>query len=223
MELCPVGPSPCQTSDRRDKISGTMFFFLRDASQKFRFFSSEPPDRIPVQFSKSRKIWEAAKKKLLLLPARLFYQEQAFINVLSAEELPLRIGYGDYHSDKKIRFRFYFFLQRQRTRHFAFLIAETLLLPLSGLAMLIPGPNVFFGALALLMVTHWKAWKGLNRLSRLSHELIPIPLISAWEQAVDAGRENDFGPILKRLEEELHFPRPDESLWKKRPRETGGN
>jgi len=200
-----------------------MYFFLRDASQKFRFFSSEPPARIPVQFSKSRKIWESAKKKLLLLPARIFYQEQAFIDVLKAGEAPLGIGYGDSHPEKKIKFRFYFFLQRQRTRHVVFLIVETLFLPLSGLAMLIPGPNVFFGALALLMVTHWKAWKGLNRLSRLSHEFIPTPLISAWEQAVEAGRESDFGPILKRLEEELHFPRPDESLWKKQPREAGGN
>jgi len=83
-------------------------FFLRDASQKFRFFSSEPPARIPVQFSKPREIWEAAKKKLMLLPARIFYQEQAFMNVLKEDDVPLKIGHGDYHSDKKTRFRFYF-------------------------------------------------------------------------------------------------------------------
>jgi hypothetical protein len=200
-----------------------MYFFLRDASQKFRFFSSAPADRIPVQFSKSRKIWEAAKKKLLLLPARTIYQEQAFIDVLKSDEDPARIAYGDSHPEKRIKLRFYFFLQRQRTRHIAFLIGETLLLPLSGLAMLLPGPNVFFGALALLMFTHWKALKGIGRLSRLRHEFIPSPPISAWEQAVESGLESGFELLLKRLEEELHLPHPDESLWNKKPRRAARN
>jgi len=200
-----------------------MYFFLRDASRKFRFFSSAPPTRIPIQFSKSRKIWEVAKKKLSLLPARTLYQEQAFIDVLKSGEDPARIAYGDGQPEKRIKIRFYFFLQRQRTRHIAFLVGETILLPLSGLAMLLPGPNVFFGALALLMFTHWKALRGISRLFRLRHEFVPSPLIAAWEQALESGPESEFEPILKKLEAELHLPHPEEALWKKRRRKTTGN
>ena len=182
-----------------------MYFFLRDASQKFRFFSSEPPARIPVQFSKPREIWEAAKKKLMLLPARVLRQEQAFMRVRKIEDETISIHHSGLRPEKRVRLRFSLFLVKQRSKHILILIGEALLLPLSGLAALLPGPNVAFAALALLMITHWRALQGINRLFRKRLDFTVAPLFADWEAASDRGQVDRCLQILKRIESEYRL------------------
>jgi len=50
--------------------SPMIYFFVKDARQKFRFFSSQPETDLTIQVSRTKRIWEQAKKKLLLLPPR---------------------------------------------------------------------------------------------------------------------------------------------------------
>ncbi|MCK7499615.1 MAG: hypothetical protein MZW92_61370 [Comamonadaceae bacterium] len=54
------------------------FFFVRDHRQRPRFFSAEPLGPLPAHFSKTRAVWEKAKKKVTGLNPRTLLQEQAF-------------------------------------------------------------------------------------------------------------------------------------------------
>jgi hypothetical protein len=189
-------------------------YFIRDARHKFRLFSSESDKDIPLGVSRSKKMWELAKKKLLLLPPRSLRQEQAFISALKNEEESVQIIHSGRRPERRLKLRFSLFLQKQRSKHVLFLVGETLLLPISGLATLIPGPNVFFAALALLMITHWQALRGINRLAGKRHEFLPAPLFSEWENAVELSQENCYPEILHRLEAEYHLPQLNRILWK---------
>jgi hypothetical protein len=126
------------------------FFFVRDHSRKYRYFSSESISQIKVKSSRWKRIWELAKKKLMLLPQRVLRQEQAFGKALKLEEKKIQVFHSGRLDERRMKSKFYFFLQRERTKHIFLLSGETLLLPISGLAVLLPGPNVFFGYLALL-------------------------------------------------------------------------
>jgi hypothetical protein len=180
-----------------------IFFFIRDTRHKYRWFSSEPLEEIQVKFSRWRKIWKLAKNKLMLLPKRSLSQEQAFDQATRlAREDRVRICHSSGTTEKKTKTRLYFFLQKQRTIHILFLVGETLLLPPAGLATLIPGPNVFFGALALVMITHWRALRGINSLLAREHEFIGCPLLAEWERAVDSRAETEFHVLLGRMEQE---------------------
>lgn len=190
------------------------FFFVRDHSRKYRYFSSEPVNQIKIKSSRWQEIWELAKKKLMLLPQRILRQEQAFGKVLKSEEKKIQIFYSGRLDKKRIKIKFYFFLQRQRTKHIFLLIGETLLLPLSGLAVLLPGPNVFFGYLALLMITHWQALRGINRLLKKEYEFISSSLFKDWEQTLKSKKEESFGRILEKIEKEYNLHNIHKVLWK---------
>ena len=199
------------------------FFFVRDAGQKYRFFSTEPVRPIEAPTPRWRKLWDKAKSKLLLLPQRTLRQEQAMARAVSLKDPAVDIVHADRTEEKKIRFRFFLFLQRQRTRHVLLLAGEALLLPVSALTMPLPGPNVFFYVLALIMITQWQALRGLNRLGRLEHVFRPSALLSEWEEAVKAHAEDRFPALLERIELEFGLTALCKVLWppsKKTPRPT---
>lgn len=190
------------------------FFFVKDHKQKYRYFSSEPMAQIDIKFSRWKEIWERAKEKLMLLPQRIFRQEQAFERVLKIEDGPIQIFFSDRLEDKKIRNKFFFFLQKQRTKHILYLAGETFLLPLSGLAALLPGPNVFFGVLAILMITHWQALKGINSTLKKDYSFVSSSLIGEWEKAVNLKKEESYPQILEKMSQEFQLKDLHKVLWK---------
>jgi hypothetical protein len=190
------------------------FFFLKDYREKYRYFSAEPLRQIQVKFSRWKKIWEKARQKLMLLPLRILVQEQAFEQVLKSKEKKLEILYSGCCAEQRIKRRFFFYLQRQRTKHILLLIGEMLLLPISGLAALLPGPNVFFGVLALLIFTHWQALRGINCLLKKEHVFKSAPSLMEWEQVIESKRKEEFAPILKRIATEYSLKNIQKILWK---------
>lgn len=175
------------------------FFYTRDRKHRYRFFSSEPVRQIPIRFTRWEKVWEAAKQKLMLLPRRVLAQEQAFARIRTWPRKDITIRVSGCLGIRKTHRRFFLFLQKQRTKHIFLLVVEMILLPISGIMAFLPGPNVFFGVLALIMITHWQAFRGINRLSRLRRHFSPTPLLRQWEQAVDAARDNELTDILNNI------------------------
>ena len=190
------------------------FFFVRDHSRKYRYFSSESLNQITVKSSRWKKLWELAKKKLLLLPQKVLRQEQAFGKVLKLKEKKIQVFHSGGLDEKRIKSKFYFFLQKQRTKHIFLLSGETLLLPISGLAALLPGPNVFFGYLALLMITHWQALKGINRLLKKENEFISSSFFKEWERTLESKKEESFAQVLEKIEKEYNVHDLHKILWK---------
>lgn len=190
------------------------FFFVKDHKHKYRYFSTEPIQEIQIKFSRLEKIWNEAKKKLLLLPKKTLSQEQAFMRILKLENNEVTICHSGSVEEKKIRLKFYFFLQKQRTKHILLLAGETLLLPISGIAVLLPGPNVFFGVLALLMITHWRASKGISKLLKIDHQFAPVSLLNEWEAEVAADNIESYPLILKKIEKEHGLNNIQKILWK---------
>jgi hypothetical protein len=190
------------------------FFFVKDYREKYRYFTGKPYRPIQVKFSRWKDLWEKAKQKLSLLPRKNLAQEQAFEQVLHTPESRVEILYSGCCSEQRIKVRFFFFLQRQRTKHILLLIGETLLLPLSGLAVLLPGPNVFFGVLALLMVTHWQALRGINSLAKKDHVFIPSSSLEEWEQIIQKNQNDGFGPVLDKISEKYDLEHLQKILWK---------
>jgi len=190
------------------------FFFVRDYKHKYRYFSSGPARQIQIKTSRWKELLELAKKKLTLLPQKILWQEQAFGKVLKFDEDKIQILYSGKQEKKRIKTRFYFFLQKQRTKHIVLLVGETLLLPISGLAMFLPGPNVFFGVLALLMITHWQAFRGINRTLKKNFEFISSPLFKEWEQAQESKEEEVYINIFKKIEKEFNLEGIQKVLWK---------
>ena len=190
------------------------FFFVKDYREKNRYFTGKPVSQIKVKFSRWKDLWEKARQKLSLLPRKNLAQEQAFEQVLQTTEDPVEILYSGCCSEQRIKVRFFFFLQRQRTKHIFLLAGETLLLPISGLAVLLPGPNIFFGVLALLMVTHWQALRGINRLAKKNHVFIPDSTLEEWEQLIQKKKETEFGPILEKIAEKFDLEHIQKILWK---------
>jgi len=178
------------------------FFFVQDFRKKYRYFSSEPSPPIQVEFSRLKKFWEAAKTKLMLLPLKLLKQEQAFERVLKIQDERLAIIHSGRLDDLKIKSKFSLFLHKQRTKHIALLAGESLLLPISGVAALLPGPNMFFYVLALLMIIQWQAVRGINRLKKKEHLFIPSASLRAWEEALGFDDETAFPSLLARIEED---------------------
>ena len=190
------------------------FFFVKDYREKYRYFSAEPIHQIQVSFSRWKEIWEKARQKLMLLPRKILAQEQAFEHVLRTKKDQVEILYSGICSEQRIRVRFFFFLQRQRTKHILLLIGETILLPFSGLAALIPGPNVFFGMLALLMVTHWQAFRGINRLRKKNLMFTPNSSLKDWEQAIQNKSGDDLKHILDKIALDYQLEHLQKILWK---------
>lgn len=177
------------------------FFFVRDRPHHYRFFSSEPLGPLPVRFSRTRDIWEKAKAKVTRLNPRTLLQEQAFERGGRPGSEPLRILHSGRLDEKAVRTRLFFFLQRQRTRHTLILAGEALVLPLTGLAALLPGPNILFYFLAILMVIQWQALRGIHRILRRDYEFVADPLLAEWEEALEARDKERMSEATRRLDE----------------------
>jgi hypothetical protein len=190
------------------------FFFVKDYRDKYRYFSAKPFHQIQVKFSRWKEIWEKARQKLMSLSPKILVQEQAFEQVLHAEGNRIEILYSGRCTEQRIKVRFFFFLQRQRTKHILLLVGESILLPISGLAALLPGPNVFFGVLALLMITHWQALRGINRLSKKEHVFAPTASLEKWEQAIHKGNNDELATALEKISEEFDLEHLQKILWK---------
>ena len=188
------------------------FFFVRDYRHRPRFFSAEPLGPLPAKFSKTREIWEMAKKKVTSLDPRTLLQEQAFER--GGRPGPVRVLHSGHSDAHAVRTRFFFFLQRARTRHLLLLAGEAVLLPVSGLAALLPGPNVFFYFLAILMIIQGQALRGITRLLRREHEFVADPLLADWEEAVDAHDEARYPVLLERLAGTHGLSSARKILWK---------
>jgi len=190
------------------------FFFVQDYRHNYRYFSSEPVHQIKADFSRLKKIWEIAKEKLMLLPQKILVQEQAFEKIIKTEQHEIRIYYSGRLGKKRMNVKFYFFLQKQRTKHIILLIGETFLLPISGFMAIFPGPNVFFGVLALIMITHWQSLRGINKLLKKEYLFIPSPTLKEWEQAIKEKKEGDFIRILEKIEKDHNIPNIQKILLK---------
>ncbi|MBN1940360.1 MAG: hypothetical protein JW843_12300 [Candidatus Aminicenantes bacterium] len=189
------------------------YFFVKDARTDPRLFCSEPPGPMPAKFSKSKEIWEAAKKKLMLLPARTLRQEEALAKALRIPESSVTVLHGA-AEEKHINLRFLFFLNKRRSQRLLLLIGEGILAPFTGILALLPGPNIVFYALALVMITHWQSLRGIRALLAKNHEYRVDPLLTEWETAVAEGREADYPGILDRIEKAHGLKDLRKVLWK---------
>jgi hypothetical protein len=190
------------------------FFFVRDWRHRPRFYSAGPLGPLPANFSKSRALWEKAKEKVTRLNPRILVQEQAFEHGARPGDGPLRILHSGRSDDRSARTRLLIFLQRQRTRHIVILAGEAVLLPFSGLVMLLPGPNIAFYVLAVLMIIQWQALRGIDRILHRDHDLVADPLLAEWEAAVESHDEARYPDLLDRLEKAHGLPSPRKLLWK---------
>jgi hypothetical protein len=177
------------------------FYFVRDRRHHYRFFSSEPLGPLPARFSRTREIWEKAKARVTRLNPRTLLQEQAFERGGRPGGKPLRILHSGRLDERATRMRLFFFLQRQRTRHILILAGEALLVPLTGLAALLPGPNLLFYVLAILMVIQWQALRGIHRILRREYEFVADPLFYEWEEALAARDRERLREVAARLDE----------------------
>jgi len=177
------------------------FFFVKDWKHEYRLFSAHPSSPLPADSSWIRKAWEVAKKKLMLLPQRTLRQEQAFARALKISEPAVGVLHG-HADDKWINARFHYFLHKKRTQRLFIVVGEALLVPITGFLVWLPGPNVAFYAVALLLITHWLSFRGIRRLLRKDHAYEASPLLVEWERAVAEKRELDFPALLERIEKE---------------------
>lgn len=189
-------------------------FFVLDHREKYRLFSPHSFQPGQVRFPRWQVLWNKAKEKLLLLPPRVLYQEQALAQMNKTKSHQITVYVSGRVPQEKLKRKFYFFLQKQKSLHLIYLIGEILLLPLSGLAALLPGPNIFFGFLALLIDTHWRAWRGIKVLQSKKINFKPHPLLQAWEEAVDARDTQVYVPTLTQLSQAFDFPQISRILWK---------
>jgi len=176
--------------------------------------TDKPFHQIQVKFSRWKELWEKARQKLMLMSRKILMQEQAFEQILQTTDDQVEILYSGCCSEQRIKVRFFFFLQRQKTKHILMLVGEAILLPISGLAALLPGPNVFFGVLALLVVTHWQALRGINRLAKKKHVFIPASTLKEWEQVIQQKNDGEFGPILEKISRKYDLEHIQKILWK---------
>lgn len=190
------------------------FFFVRDHRNRPRFFSSGPLGPLPAHFSKTREVWEKAKKKVTSLDPRTLLQEQAFELGGRPAAGPLRILHSGRHDDKSVKTRLFLFLQRHRSRHVLLLAVEAVAVPFTGLIALLPGPNIVFYILAIVMVIQWQALRGIKQILHREYELVADPLLAEWEAAVEARDEARYPGILDRLEKTHGLPSPRKLLWR---------
>jgi hypothetical protein len=190
------------------------FFYIHDYRGRPRFFASGPLGPLPANFSRTREVWEAAKKKVTGLSPRLLLQEQAFELAGRPAEDRLQILHAGRHDERTLRRRLFLFLERQRTRHIVILALEAVLVPVTGLMAVLPGPNIIFYALAIIMIIQWQALRGIGRTLRRNYDLVSDPLLGEWEAAVEARDESRYPELLDRLEKEHGLPTPRKLLWK---------
>jgi len=190
-----------------------IYFFVKDARNDHRLFCSEPPGPMPAKFSKTKAVWEAAKKKLMLLPARTLRQEEALAKALRIPETAVTVLCGE-AEEKHVNLKFHFFLHKRRSQRLLLLIGEGILVPITGIAAFLPGPNIIFYALALIIITHWQSLRGIRALLGKKHDYKVDPLLSEWERAVAEGREADYPGIIERIEKAHGLQGLTKVLWK---------
>ncbi len=183
-----------------------IFFFVKDSRERYRYFSADPVRPPDLKFSRSKQAWELAKKKLMLLPHKILRQEQAFDRGFKLKGNPVRVLVAAGEPMDKTRSRFSLFLKKQRTFHIIVLAAEAVVLPFTGIVALLPGPNIAFYALALVMITQWLALRGLGITIRAEHEFLPDESLAAWERAVEAGEEGRYEALLEAIGKEHGVP-----------------
>ncbi len=167
---------------------------------------------LPANFSRTREVWETAKKKVTGLSPRLLLQEQAFELAGRPAEDRLLILHAGRHDERTLRRRLFLFLERQRTRHIVILALEAVLVPVTGLMAVLPGPNIIFYALAIIMIIQWQALRGIGRTLRRNYDLGCDPLLREWEAAVEARDESRYPELLDRLEKETACRPPQAPL-----------
>jgi hypothetical protein len=202
-------PGMCENLERAMQA----FFFVRDTEGKFRFFSAEPVRPPELKRSKLKASWELAKKKLMILPQRSLRQELAFAQVGRIPDPEITIFCSGLADEERIDSRFHFFLLRKRTKSLAILIGEAIVLPFTALTMPLPGPNVIFYILALLIITHWQSFRGIRAILKKKHDLRPDPLLSEWEEAVKARAVERYPDILARIEAAHNLQGLRKILW----------
>jgi hypothetical protein len=190
------------------------FFYVHDSRGRACFFASGPLGPLPANFSRSRAVWETAKKKVVRLNPRLLLQEQAFELAGRPGQDRLRLLHAGRHDVHSVRRQLFLFLQRQRTRHVVALALEAVLVPVTGVMALLPGPNIFFYVLATIMIIQWQALRGINRTLHREYDLVSDPLLGEWEAAVEAHDETRFPELLDRLGTVHGLPTARKLLWK---------
>jgi hypothetical protein len=113
---------------------------------------------------------ETADHGLLLQLKRLIHYLQSKISPDEAVMKHLRkadiveIVYPPQYQEKWVRRHFRRFVRRQFHHHQRWLVINFLLLPITGLMTLVPGPNVFFGWNAFRLISHYLAREGGKRV-----------------------------------------------------------
>lgn len=191
------------------------FFFVRDHLGRRRFFSTDPVRPPELRFTRSWQAWEKARSWLLsFLPARVLRQEQAFGRALTWNEGPLPVLHGDAEEPGRAAHRLAHFLRTHKRRHILLMIFEAVLMPLTGLAAVLPGPNIVFYAPALFFLVQVKALRGLGRAVRLERDLRLDPLLAEWESAVREGAADRYPGLLARIETVHGLTGLRKVLWK---------
>jgi len=178
-----------------------ILFFVRDSKHRYRCFTAEPAGPPTVRRSWARRALEVAKDKLMLLPQRILRQEQAFGKALKEITGPLSIIHSGHLDQVHVRRKFRLFLHKQRSSHLLIMGGELLLLPFAALTGILPGPNIAFYSLALILILQWRAWRGLRRILRFNWEFQADGAFADWETAVENGRREDFPSLLARVEQ----------------------
>lgn len=190
------------------------FYFVKDYKKNYRFFSSPSIHKIEVNFTKWQKMWEEAKRRLLLLPPKILSQEQAFEKAVNIRNSESKIYYSGIPNKEEIKKKFIFFLRKQRSKHFFILVLETLLLPISGLMAFLPGPNIFFYVLFLIMYIQWRALKGIKILINKNNEFVCSPLLKEWETAVKSADSGQMQAVMDKIKQKLSIKKIQKILYK---------
>ncbi len=199
-------------------------FFVRDSRHRHRLFKASPAVSPDVRFSRARLAFERAKEKLLLLPQRILRREQAFAEAAKLKEgEEVVILHSGLEDERHIRRKFRLFLHKQRTSHLILLTAEALLLPFAALSGLLPGPNVAFYSLALIMILQWRALRGIRRLLRGPFAFRTEPILGDWERAAAEGLRDEFPFHLERIERELGVAKAAKILLRAPGRRSGSS
>lgn len=74
----------------------------------------------------------------------------------------------------KIKSIFRFWIQKEKSKRFLFLIIEAIILPFSGILAILPGPNFFFYVPALLFYYHFVSFR---ELKKINIDLLDIKII----------------------------------------------
>jgi hypothetical protein len=64
------------------------------------------------------------------------------------------------------------------------------------------------------MITHWQAFRGINRTLKKNFEFISSPLLKEWEKAQEFKKEKGYLNIFKKIEKEFNLEDIQKVLWK---------